>query len=105
VVRIGFKSGSEAFLGFADADGLARLGQPERAAVEGAGAGEDRAALPFALTVRELARELDRGLVRLGARIAEEDALESGLGGQSKPAGRGHLKTGQWSVGTFKTGQ
>jgi hypothetical protein len=28
-----------------------------------------------------------------------------GLGGQSKPAGRGQLKTGQWSVGTFKTGQ
>jgi hypothetical protein len=27
------------------------------------------------------------------------------LGGQSKPAGQGQLKTDQWSVGTFKTGQ
>jgi tetratricopeptide (TPR) repeat protein len=27
------------------------------------------------------------------------------LGGQSKPASRGQLKTVQWSVGSFKTGQ
>jgi hypothetical protein len=27
------------------------------------------------------------------------------LGGQSKPSSQGQLKTVQWSVGTFKTGQ
>ena len=45
--------------------------------------GEDRRAFRFAFAPGVLARELDRGFVRFGAGIAEEDRIEAGEFGQA----------------------
>jgi hypothetical protein len=67
----------------------------------------------IAIAVQDPDSKLSRPVRRYLARKAEVSkrtrvsmrALTLPLGGQSKPTGQGQLKTDQWSVGTFKTGQ
>ncbi len=54
-----------------------RRERAQRASVERALAGENRAALAFAAAIGRLARELDRRLVRFGARVTEEGSMHA----------------------------